>query len=54
MSYAQAEAAVRETSNELYGRDEYWEWKSFSPDKSVDSNTLLQQINVRKTQNFLK
>ena len=31
MSYEQAEAAVRETANYLFGRKEFGEWKSYDP-----------------------
>ena len=48
MSYNQAEAAVRETANHLFGREEFGKWKSFDPDQPVDSNTLPQRRNSRE------
>ncbi|XP_066926157.1 uncharacterized protein [Clytia hemisphaerica] len=47
MSYEQAEAAVRETANDLFGRNEFGKWKSYSRDVEIDDNTLPMRKNSR-------
>ena len=47
MSYEQAEAAVRETANDLFGRKEFGKWKSYNRKEDIDDNTLPMRKNCR-------
>ena len=48
MSYRQAQAAVFETANHLFGRKQYGQWKQYSREQTLDCNTLPEQKNARK------
>ena len=47
MPYEQAEAAVRETENELFARKQFRKWKSYNREFPIDAYTLTQRKDVR-------
>ena len=50
MSQHQAEAAIVETGNALFGRD----WKYFDPEEPTDSNTLPAGSNTRRVEPYFE
>lgn len=50
MSQHQAEAAIVETGNELFGR----EWKYYDPDVRIDDNTLPAKTNTNRVEPYFE
>ena len=54
LSHRQAQAAIVTVANNLFGREEFGEWKMFTAKEKFDNNTLPAPNNIRRTESYLE